>query len=158
MRTILTAALLLLAPAASAHEVKAGSVTIVHPLMRASLGQAPNTAVYMTLRNAAAQPDRLLSAQCACARKVEAHLMAADAGRMVMRPAGPVSVPARGELAFKPGGAHLMVLGLKAPAEAGTTVPVVLTFERAGEVTVPVFVTARIEQELNAHGAPAHHH
>jgi copper(I)-binding protein len=63
-----------------------------------------------------------------------------------------VTIPAKGEVAFKPGGAHLMVFGLKKPAEAGTTMPMTLTFERAGKVTVPVFVTANVDAELARHG------
>jgi copper(I)-binding protein len=115
----------------------------------------PNTAAYFTLHNTGAQPDRLISAACACARKVEAHTMATVDGKMTMRPAGPVTIPAKGEVAFKPGGAHLMVFGLKKPAEAGTTMPMTLTFERAGKVTVPVFVTANVDAELARHGPSA---
>ena len=163
MRHALLAAALLLAPAAaSAHEVKAGAIAVVHPIMRASIGAVPNTAAYFTLRNTGAQPDKLLSASCACARKVEAHVMGMANGTMTMRAAPGMVIPAKGEVAFKPSGAHLMVFGLTKPAEAGTTVPMTLIFERAGKVVVPVFVTANVDAEIAkhaGHGAtPAHHH
>lgn len=152
MRHVLAAALLLAAAPAAAHEVKAGSITIVHPIVRASLAGSPNTAGYVTLRNAGPTPDRLLSAACACARRVEVHAMSTADGRMTMRPAGPVALAPGGTVELKPGGLHLMVLGLKAPLEAGTTVEMTLTFEKAGPVKAPFFATARLEEELKAHG------
>lgn len=158
MRILFLTAALLAAPAASAaHEVKAGQVTVVHPILRATIGRVPNTSGYFTLRNAGAQPDRLLSASCACARRVEAHRMDMSNGAMRMRPAGAVPIPARGEVAFRPGGLHLMLYGLARPAESGTTLPVTLVFERGGRVTVPFFVTSRVEAEIDAHGAGHQH-
>lgn len=168
MRNALIAAALLLAPAApaAAHEVKAGAVAVVHPVMRASIGRTPNAAAYFTLRNSGPTADRLLSASCACAAKVEVHTMSMANGTMIMRPAGAVTVPAKGQVAFAPGGLHLMLTGLKGRAEAGTTLPLVLRFERAGSVTVPVFVTANVEAEIAKHAgdhgpapaAAAHQH
>lgn len=157
MRSVLAAALLLAAAPAAAHEARAGNITVVHPLLRASVGKVPNTAGYMTIRNGGKTADRLLSVSCACARKVEVHTMSADGGRMIMRPAGPVTVPAGGSVAFEPGGLHLMVMGLKAPAEAGVTQEMTLTFERAGALKAPFFVTARVDQELKAHRGGHHH-
>jgi copper(I)-binding protein len=37
---------------------------------------------------------------------------------------------------FKPGGLHVMVMGLKTPFKAGETVQLHLHFARAGEITV----------------------
>ena len=39
-------------------------------------------------------------------------------------------------IAFKPGGYHLMLVGLKAPLKAGEAVEVTLNFEKAGPMTV----------------------
>jgi hypothetical protein len=156
MRSLALAAVLLAAAApASAHEAKKGDMVVNHPILRASLGKSPNTAGYLTLQNKGKTADRLVSASCACAAKVEVHGMKSEAGRMVMRPAGPVAIPAGGQVAFRPGGLHLMVTGLKAPLEAGTLVPMTLTFEKAGAVQAPFFATARVEEELKAHGAGA---
>lgn len=157
MRLLLTAAFVaLLSAPVSAHEAKAGAVTVVHPLLRASIGKVPNTAGYLTLKNAGSLPDRLLSASCPCARSVEPHTMEVSGGQARMRPA-PIVVPAKGEATLKPGGAHLMLTGLKAPLEAGTVTSVTLVFERAGKVTAPFFVTSRVDEELKSHGAQAHH-
>jgi hypothetical protein len=157
MRPLLVAALMLAAAPAAAHEARAGAITVVHPIVRASIGKTPTTAAYMTLRNAGTTPDRLLSVRCACAETVTAHTMSMADGRMVMRPAGPVTVPAGGEVSLKPGGAHLMLTGLYKPLEAGTLVELTMVFERAGALKVPTFATARIDQEMTAHGGGHKH-
>ena len=60
-------------------------------------------------------------------------------GIMKMRPVeGGIAVPAEGMAELKPGGLHVMLLGLAAPLAEGATIPVTLTFEKAGAITVEV--------------------
>ena len=145
IRAALIAAALMLFPAvdADAHEVKAGSLTLSDLELRASLGRNPNTGGYLTIRNAGGRADRLVSASCACAERVEIHEMKSEGGVMRMRalPQG-LTVPANGTATLAPGGAHLMLFGLKAPLQAGQDVELALTFERAGRVTTVFHVTA----------------
>ena len=47
-----------------------------------------------------------------------------------------VAMPAGYTITLKPRGYHLLLLGVKAPLAKGSTVPVTLTFEKAGAVTV----------------------
>ena len=151
MRSLYLAALMLVAAPAAAHEVKKGPITVEHPLVRAPLGRAPNTAGYAVIRNAGPAADRLLGASCACAAKVELHSHVMRGQVAEMRPVGSVQIPAGGHAVFAPAAHHLMITGLKAPLEAGAMVNLTLRFERAGSVVVPFFVTARVDQELNAH-------
>ena len=150
-------ALAVLAAPAAAHEVKQGDITVDHPLLRASLGAVPNTAGYMVVRNGGRTADRLLSASCACAAKVSLHTHVSEGRVSRMRPVSAVAIPAGGQAAFAPGGHHLMLTGLKRRAEAGTVQSLTLRFERAGTVSVPFLVTARVEQELAARGEHAGH-
>jgi copper(I)-binding protein len=154
MRTlVLAASALLLAAPAAARDVTKGDLTLVQPQMRASLGRAPTTGGYVTIRNAGARPDRLLSASCACAERVELHThqMSGGVGRMTRVPA--IAVPAKGETVLAPGGAHLMFIGLKGRLADGQEQPVTLVFERAGKVTARFPVRARVEAP-----AAAEHH
>ena len=57
-------------------------------------------------------------------------------GMMTMSPVDQIPVPAGGTAVLEPGGFHIMMMGLAAPLEPGTTVEVTLTFENAGEVVV----------------------
>jgi copper(I)-binding protein len=49
-------------------------------------------------------------------------------------------VPAKGKTELKPGGYHIMLLGLKQDLKPGEKVPVTLKFERGGEVRVEAVV------------------
>ena len=59
---------------------------------------------------------------------------------------------AGGSVELKPGGMHLMFIGLKAPLRNGDTFPMTLRFEKAGEVVVTVNV------EVPQAAEPAHKH
>lgn len=152
MRELAFAAVVLIAVPAVA-QTKAGDLTLSTLQVRASLGANPNTAAYLTIANAGSRPERLLSASCACAAKVEAHATVVRGGVASMAPAGPVAVPPKGSTTFKPGGLHLMVTGLKAPLKDGAVQEMTLRFERAGPVTARFRVVTRVDG-----GAPAHHH
>jgi hypothetical protein len=49
-------------------------------------------------------------------------------------------IPAKGEVALKPGGYHIMFMGLKNSFVADDTVKATLTFEKAGEVIISLKV------------------
>lgn len=116
------------------------SISVEQPQVRASLGNAPTAAAYLTIRNGGGAPDRLVGAECACAAMVMAHETVTTDGvaRMEHEPA--VDVPARGAAGFQPGGLHLMMTGLKAPIRAGDKVTITLRFETSGPM--PVVFTA----------------
>ncbi|WP_101926799.1 MULTISPECIES: copper chaperone PCu(A)C [Luteimonas] len=103
--------------------------------------QPPPTAAvaggYLTLHNAGATDDRLVSVETAAAGRVEMHEMQMDNGMMRMRelPDG-VPLPAGAATALAPGGNHLMLLDPQQPLEPGATFPATLTFEHAAPMTV----------------------
>lgn len=84
--------------------------------------------------------DRLLSVSTIQAKTVEIHSMNMEGDVMRMRPVESVELPAGQSVEFKPGGLHLMLIGLKTPLKVGNRVPVSLKFERAGalQIDVPV--------------------
>ena len=98
---------------------------------------------FATLRNTGALADRLLGASTAAAERVEMHSMSMDNNVMRMRQVDAIDLPAGEKVDLAPGGLHLMLMGLKAPLQAGDSVPVLLRFERAGEVSVVFKIGAR---------------
>ena len=96
-----------------------------------------NSAVYMVLSNGSATPDRLVSAAADVAGAVEIHetVMDGDVMRMQQLTDG-LEVPANGQVELKPGGLHVMLIGLTRDLNPGETFPVTLQFEQAGAVTV----------------------
>ncbi len=97
-------------------------------------------AVYLKVHNTGTEADRLLTVTSPIATAGELHESIEEEGLMKMVPAPDgFEVPAGGDLELAPGGKHVMLIGARAEAGA-SSIPVVLSFERAGnvEVTVPV--------------------
>lgn len=128
-------------------------ISIEQPWARAAI-QGGTGGAFLTIRNAGTQPDRLLSAASPLARSTEVHETVREGEVMRMRPVPAIEVPAGGSVALRPGGAHVMLIGLAQALRPGTTLPLTLTFERAGTVEVQVAVQAA---GAAAPGA-AHHH
>jgi hypothetical protein len=138
LKTLIIAAALLAAPSlVQAHQIKAGNLELIHPHIRASMGQSPTTAGYLTILNHGKTADRLVSASCTCAASVSIHEMKMTGSVASMKAVASVEIPAGGKVTLAPGGMHLMVMGLKAPIKAGDRVQMVLTFEKAGAVKTP---------------------
>jgi copper(I)-binding protein len=103
--------------------------------------QGGNGAGYLTVTNTGAAADRLLSATSPAAGRVEIHQSMVMNGVAMMHGAEEgVAVPAGGKAVLAPGGYHLMLIGLKAASPVGGSIPVTLTFERAGKVTTSLAV------------------
>ncbi len=96
---------------------------------------------FMTLQSAAA--DRLVGGTTPVADRLELHTMTMEGDVMQMRQIDRIELPAGRRVELKPGGLHVMFIGLKQPLALGTKVPVTLKFEKAGEVKVEMTVTSR---------------
>lgn len=121
---------------------RAGTLEIDTPWARASAGTSRPAAAYLTIRNAGDRSDRLLGVRTPVTGHTEVHAMVHEGGVMKMRPAGPLEIPAGGEVRLAPGGVHIMLMQLEAPLEEGGTLPLTLIFEAAGEVTVAAPIAA----------------
>ena len=137
------AMLLGLAVAGIVCSAQAADIAIVHPWARATAPGAQVGAGYVTLQNSGAAADKLVSATADVADHVEIHEMSMDGGVMKMRqlPTG-LEIPAGKSVELKPGGFHLMLMGLKQPLKSGETIKGVMTFEKAGAVPVELKVEA----------------
>lgn len=96
---------------------------------------------FFTVANAGADGDRIVAAKSPRAARVELHEVAMAGTKMKMRPLKDgIAVPAGGSVALSKDGLHLMFMDIAAPFAEGDTVPVTLTFERAGDVEVALVV------------------
>lgn len=121
------------------HDVTSGDIAIGHPWTRAA-GANANGAGFMTLKNNGATPDRLVSATSPAARVVELHTHIREGDVMRMRPVADIPIPQGQTVHLRPGGLHIMLIGLTEPLRQGASVPLTLRFERAGEVQVTLSV------------------
>lgn len=150
------AATLSLAVPAAAESVQVGDITVTDPWARASAGHARAGAAFMVLDNTGAD-DKLIKADADVSEKVELHTHINDDGVMRMREVPFIAVP-DGTTDLKPGGLHVMFIGLKAPLEEGSSFPLTLTFEEAGDVTVDVTVKGPGAMGHGmSHGHGSHH-
>jgi copper(I)-binding protein len=140
------AALALATFAAQAHEFKLGAITIGHPYARATAAGQPTGGGYLSFANAG-PADKLLSVSADVSKSVELHEMKMEADVMKMRQVDGIEVPAGKTVELKPGGYHVMFVGLKAPLKAGDKFPAKLKFEKAGEVDVTFNVEATTAAE-----------
>jgi periplasmic copper chaperone A len=144
------AAALLLAAAAHAHQFSVGKLVIAHPWARPTASGMPTGAAYLSITNLGAQEDTLVSAHSPAAGRVEFHRTSFEAGMAKMRPAGALVIQPGNTLTAAPGGLHLMLVGLKSPLRKGETVPLVLTFKTAGEITVQLKIELQDGAETHA--------
>lgn len=120
----------------------AGDLAVVEPWARASAGMAKAGAAFLTVKNSGNAADRLVGAKSDASARVELHTHKNVDGVMQMRPVESIAVPAGGMAVLKPGGDHVMFMGLKKPFVEGEKIPVTLVFEKTGEVKIEVPVKA----------------
>jgi len=122
-------------------------VKVEGPWARATPPGTKIGAAYMKITSGGTA-DRLVGASSPAAAKVELHVTEKKGDVMRMREVKAYDIPAKGGFELAPGGAHLMLVDLKAPLKEGAKVPITLRFEKAGEV--------KVELQVRALGASGH--
>jgi len=134
MRQLIFASSLLLSTAAA----QAAPLDVTDAWTRASIGGTTNAAVYMTITSA--KPDRLVSASTPVANKTDLMTMAGGSSAMEMKYLKAIDIPANKPVSLNASGLHVWLAGLKQPLKAGQTFPLTLTFEKAGQRNVTVWI------------------
>jgi copper(I)-binding protein len=126
-------------------------VTVTDPWVRATVSGQQATGAFMRLQSA--KDTRLVSASSPLTPTVEVHEMAVQDNVMKMRQLPALELPAAKTVELKPGGYHVMLMGLKQEVKAGATVPITLVFEDKAGKRETLVVNAPV-RPLNA-AAPA---
>jgi copper(I)-binding protein len=130
---------LLLAGAAMAQTVGPPSqVQVRDAWARATPAKAENGAAYLTIVSPTS--DRLTGVSTPVAKNAGLHNMVMEDGVMKMRPLVDIELPANVPVTLKPGGFHIMLMGLDHPLKPGESFPLTLSFEKAGTREVAVAV------------------
>ena len=139
LKPLVFAASVLLAGAAFAQTAPTpAQLEIKDAWARATPGKAENGAAYLTIVSPVL--DRLTGLSTPVAKKAELHNMAMEGGVMKMRPLSEVDVPAGQPVTLKPGGTHIMLMGLNRQLKPGEHFPLTLSFEKSGTREVEVAV------------------
>ena len=127
--SLLAAALL----ATATLSAQAGDIRVSDPYARAVPPGQPNSAVFMTLVNSSKENRALVAAETPSAGVVELHTHINEGGMMKMRKVDKIEIPAGQTVTLKPGGLHVMLIGLKEPLEPGKEVHMNLIFDKGGK-------------------------
>ncbi|WP_339938344.1 copper chaperone PCu(A)C [Undibacterium luofuense] len=117
-------------------------VVVSQPWVRATVPQQMATGAFMQLKSS--QDSRLVAVATSAADRAEIHEMKMENQVMRMREIDGLPLPQGQDVALKPGGMHIMLMGLKKPLTEGESVTLQLTFEdkakkrEVKEVVVPV--------------------
>ncbi|MGQ3488384.1 copper chaperone PCu(A)C [Roseovarius pacificus] len=133
---------ILAAVAASAFALPAfaADIMVQDPYARSSAMMATSGAAFMQIMNHGETDDRLIGAASPVAEMVQLHTHKEDENgvmRMLHVEEG-FPVAAGETLMLARGGNHVMFMGITEPFEQGDTIPLTLTFEKAGDITLEV--------------------
>ncbi|MBX5045502.1 DUF1775 domain-containing protein [Rhizobium lentis] len=122
--------------AASAGEtINTGDLEISGGFAKAMLPGQPVGGGFFTVKNNGKTDDRLVSVSSPASGEVQIHEMVTKDNVMRMRQLKEGLAIAAGQtVKLEPGNLHLMFQKVKTPFKQGDTVPVTLTFEKAGKV------------------------
>ena len=109
------------------------------------------TAAYMTIENQTGADISLRSASTEVAQTIELHKMELLDGIMKMHRVEAIDIPAGGKAELKPGGYHLMVIGLKKELKEGDKVTIALEFSNGlrKTITIPVKPRSALDNPAN---------
>ena len=100
-------------------------------------------------------PDRLVGGSSAVAKDVQVHEMTMANGVMKMRRlAGGLEIKPGQTVTLKPGGYHIMFVGMKRQLKQGEHFKVTLQFAKAGKVAVDFVTEGLGAMHGNMHGMP----
>lgn len=97
--------------------------------IRTALPVQRTSALYFTLQNQSEKEVKLLDVETPLANNTMFHTTIEEDGVAKMRHRSAVSIEPGKEVAFEPGGLHVMLMGLNHPVSEGKKAEVVLHFE-----------------------------
>jgi copper(I)-binding protein len=153
MKKLLTIALF------SASTLLASNIEITDAYVRATPPGLPNSAAFMTIKNTTSKNRAVVKASSTIAKAVELHTHDMKNGVMKMYQVPQIVVPKKETVSLKPGGYHVMFIGLKHPLKSGENVTFTLEFAN-GEtktITAPIKTVMSGMNHKNMDHSKMHH-
>lgn len=118
---------------------KSDTISITEAWSRSTPPMAKNGAVYFSIVNTGPS-DRLIGVSTSIAKRSSLHQTTKD--KDIMRMQGVDSIPLPTGIPFKakPGGHHIMLMGLEKPLKTGKSFDLTFTFEKARQKVVSVTI------------------
>lgn len=147
----------LLTATCAAADFTAGSLQLNDLWIRASVPGQTNGAGYLQIINPTTAADKLIAIESEASNRVELHTVITEDGVAKMREVNGITIPANGDVKLAPGSYHIMFLQLTGPFKQDSLIPVVLKFEKAGDVRVNFTVKPPTYNPANMQGSNAGH-
>lgn len=142
-RSALVFLFVLCASSAIGAEYRLGALRISQVHARATAPGQSSAAVYLTIDNSGAVADELLSVKTPVATTANLHSMSMNGNVMKMREVERIAVAPAAKTSMSAGhGYHIMLTGLRSPLVAAQTIPLELTFKKAGVVKANATINA----------------
>lgn len=123
----------------------ASDISVRNAWARATAPGQAVAGVFMDL--SANRPMSVVGGASPASERVELHTMSMQDGVMVMRKVPEIKLPTGQAVQLKPGGPHVMLIGLKAPLQEGQTVPLTLEVRDAAGKVQQVQVEAQVRRQ-----------
>lgn len=127
------------------------NLVIEKAFARSAIKDQRNSAVFMQIRNQGNDLE-LVKASSDAAKVVELHTHVNDQGVMRMRKVDKIDLPAGQTVELRPGGLHVMFIGLKRDLNIGESVDVNLEFSDGSQIQI----TAPVHKVMMKPGMKGH--
>ena len=134
----------------------ASNIKVQDAYVRATPPNLPNSAAFMSVKNDSNKDISIVKASSNISKVVELHTHDMKDGVMKMYQIPEIVIPAKGKTTLKPGGLHIMFIGLKNPLKEGEEVTFTLELSNGESKTI----TAPIKTVMGGmkhHGHHMHH-
>ncbi len=111
-------------------------VNIIDPYVRSVPPGQTVSAAFLQLKNTTSEVRTVINATSPVSKVVELHSHVHEEGMMKMRRIDSIAIPANGMTVLKPGGLHIMLIGLHKPLKLDQKVSLTLEFKDGSSQTV----------------------
>ncbi|OJU86643.1 MAG: hypothetical protein BGO13_11035 [Burkholderiales bacterium 66-5] len=153
---LLRSAIAALACAAAGAFAQQSPITISGAWVRATVPGQGGTGAFMTLQSP--QALELVGASTPVAGVTQVHEMKLEGNTMRMQHLSALALPAHQSVTLTPGGNHIMLMDLKQPLAAGSTIPITLQLKDAAGAAITQTLQVPVLQQPPAGAAPAAAH
>ena len=130
---------------------QSSAIKLTHASARATHPGMSSSAAYMTIENHGEKNVKLVSLKSSVAKKTELHTTLMKDGVMKMQEVENLDIAAGDKAELKPGGMHVMLMGIKEQIKEGDKVPVSMTFSNGQTVSVEAMAMSEIKGQGMAH-------
>jgi copper(I)-binding protein len=136
MKSIITVIVLAIGLSTYAHENVKPSIKVSDAYIRLLPPSSPNTGGFVNLTNTSKKDIKLIKASSGLSKKLELHTLIKDGDIMKMREVDSILIKANSSTMLKPGGLHLMFMGLKDTLVLNKEISVTLYFSDSSHLDV----------------------